>query len=93
MMAAVREFDMAKRTFFVKAVWDAEARAYVCESDIIGLHIETASLDEFEDILKEVAPELIVANHLSAAELAEKLYQDLIPTIVWQRPNEEPVAA
>ncbi|MCG6113626.1 MAG: DUF1902 domain-containing protein [Mesorhizobium sp.] len=83
---------MAKRTFFVRAAWEAEAGAFVSESDIIGLHIEAATLDEFEDILKEVGPELIVANHLTAAELAEKPYEDLMPAILWQRPAE-PVAA
>ena len=79
---------MAKRTFFVRAAWEGEAGAFVSESDIIGRHIEAATLDEFEDILKEVGPELIVANHLTAAELAEKPYGDLIPAILWQGPAE-----
>jgi len=83
---------MAKRTFFVRAAWEEEAGAFVSESDLIGLHIETATLDEFEDILKEVGPELIVANHLTAAELGEKPYEDQIPTILWQRPAEPVVA-
>lgn len=84
---------MAKRTFIARAAWEDEAGAFVSESDIIGLHIEATTLDEFEDILKEVAPELIVANHLTAAELADKPYEEMIPTILWQRPGEEPVAA
>jgi len=84
---------MAKRPFFVRAVWEEGAGAFVSESDIVGLHMEAAMLDEFEDIQKEVGPELIVANHLTAAELADKPYEDLIPTILWQRPGEEPVAA
>lgn len=84
---------MTKRSYFVRAFWDEEAKAFVSESDIVGLHIESPTLDEFEEVLKEVGPELIVANHLSAEELAAKSYQDLIPTIAWQRPPEEPAAA
>ncbi len=84
---------MAKRTFFVRAEWEEEAGAFVSESDITGLHIEAPTLDEFEDVLKEVGPELIVANHLTAAELADKPYEDMIPNILWHRPGEGPVAA
>lgn len=52
-----------KRTFTVKAVWDDEAQVFYAQSDIEGLHIEAASLDEFEAIIIEEAPELIMANH------------------------------
>lgn len=52
-----------KRTFTVKAVWDDEAQVYFAQSDIEGLHIEAASFDEFEAIIIEEAPELIMANH------------------------------
>ena len=54
-----------KHTFRVKAVWDAEAGVFYAESDIEGLHIEAATLDEFESIMLEVAPELIMVNHRS----------------------------
>ena len=52
-----------KRTFNVKAVWDDEAQVFYSHSDIGGLHIEAASLDEFEAIIIEEAPDLIIANH------------------------------
>ncbi len=52
-----------KRTFNVKAIWDDEAQVFYSQSDIEGLHIEAASLDEFEAIIIEEAPELIIANH------------------------------
>lgn len=58
---------MQKRMFSVKAIWDKEAGVYVAESDIIGLHIEAATIDEFESVMMDVAPELIMANHVSAA--------------------------
>ncbi|EAU41815.1 hypothetical protein FP2506_15319 [Fulvimarina pelagi HTCC2506] len=77
-----------QRSFTVKAVWDDEAKVFVCESDIDGLHIEAETLDAFEDLLYETAVELIVANHVSADDLATKPLKDLIPAIVWQRPGD-----
>ena len=52
-----------KRIFSVKAIWDDEAQVFYAQSDIEGLHIEAASLDEFEEIILDAAPELILANH------------------------------
>ncbi len=54
-----------KRTFFVAAHWDSEANVYYSDSDIDGLHIEASSLDEFESLVVELAPELIIENHPS----------------------------
>ena len=82
---------MAKRSFYVRAVWDPQISRYYSESDIWGLHIETSTIDEFEEVMMDVAADLIVANHLSADELATTPVQELIPTIVWERPA--PVAA
>ncbi|AXS39135.1 DUF1902 domain-containing protein [Breoghania sp. L-A4] len=84
---------MVQRTFTVKSLWDEEAGVFYCESDIEGLHIEAATLDEFEEILNATAPELIVANHFSEAELAATPLKDLVPTILWQRPDKAPAAA
>ena len=36
------------QSFYIKAVYDAEAKVYYTESDIFGLHTEADSL-EFED--------------------------------------------
>ena len=80
-----------KQTFRVKAVWDAEAGVFYSDSDIQGLHIEAATLDQFESIMLDVAPELIMVNHRSVVELAQHPLKDLIPAIVWQRSEEEAV--
>jgi Domain of unknown function (DUF1902) len=77
---------MVKRTFSVAAFWDEEAKVYVSQSDIIGLHIEAETLEEFEDIMHETAVDLIVANHFTAPEIASTAMRDLIPAILWQRP-------
>lgn len=57
-----------KRTFFVAAQWDSEASVFYSDSDIDGLHIEASSLDEFESLVVELAPELVVENHLRVDE-------------------------
>ena len=50
-------------TFWVEARWDDEAEIFRSESNITGLHIEAASLDEFQEILSDLVPELLAANH------------------------------
>lgn len=76
-----------QKHYYVRAIWDDEAKTYYTESDISGLHIETASLDEFEDLVFELGPEMIMANHLSAEEIAGTPLRQLVPTIVFQRPQ------
>ena len=56
-----------KRTFSVKAVWDEEAHVFYAQSDIEGLHIEASSLEEFEEVIIDTAPELIMANHRTSS--------------------------
>ncbi len=52
-----------KHEFYVKAVWDEEANVFYTDSNIKGLHIETKTIEEFADLVKEFAPELIFNNH------------------------------
>jgi hypothetical protein len=80
---------MIKRMFSVAAHWDDEAKVFYSESDIIGLHIEAKTIDEFESVMMEVAPGLVIANHVSKAELASAAPEDLIPAILWQRPTDK----
>lgn len=84
---------MLKRGYTVKAVWDEEAEVFYSESDIKGLHIEADNLDEFEDILFSVAAELIVTNHIKPDDYAENKLSDLVPAILWQRPDVTPARA
>ena len=79
---------MFKRTFFIRALWDEEAKTYYSESDITGLHIEAETLDEFEAVMNDVAVELVIANHMSAPDLATRSMKDLVPGILWQRPEK-----
>jgi hypothetical protein len=75
-----------RRTFFVRAIWDDEAQVYVSESDIKGLHIETKTLDEFKQVLDDVAVELILTNHVDRKDLTLENLADLLPGVIWERP-------
>lgn len=78
---------MIKRMFSVTAHWDDEAKVFYSDSDIVGLHIEAQTIEEFESVMMEVAPGLVIANHVSKAELESSAPEDLIPAILWQRPT------
>lgn len=80
---------MTKRMFSVAARWDDEAKVYYSISDIIGLHIEARTIAEFEDLMTDVAPGLVMSNHVSKHDLATLAPQDLIPAILWQRPTDQ----
>lgn len=76
-----------QRLFKVSARWDDEAQVFYSESDIVGLHIEAADIDTFEEVLMEIAPALIVANHMPPGALEDGRPEDVIPAIVWNRPE------
>jgi hypothetical protein len=52
---------MAAR-YRVTADWDAEAGVWVSTSDVPGLVIETATLAEFEAVMRDLVPELLAEN-------------------------------
>lgn len=74
-----------RKIYVVKALWDEEAGVFYSESDISGLHIEADSMDEFERVLFEVGPELILSNHFSVDELEGPHPEDVIPALVFER--------
>lgn len=51
-----------RKTYHVEALWDAETKVWVSHSDVPGLVIETATLAEFEALMRDLAPELIAEN-------------------------------
>lgn len=51
-----------KQSYYVKALWDAEACVWVSETDIPGLVIEADTLGEFEQLMNELAPEMLAEN-------------------------------
>lgn len=78
---------MSKKAFYVRAIWDPDAMTYYTESDIIGLHLESRSLAEIEELVVELGPEMIAANHMTPEELAATPLPDLVPTIVLHLPE------
>ena len=83
---------MTKRTFKVSAHWDGEAKVFYSESDIEGLHIEAATIEEFEEILMELGPELALTNHLLKPGAAQATLAELVPAILWQKPQDTTAA-
>ena len=82
-----------QRSFSVQAIWDEEEQIWFCESDIIGLHVEAASLEEFYDLVNEFASDLIVSNHYSESDLSGTSLRDLIPSVViTQKADQSKVA-
>jgi hypothetical protein len=49
-------------SYYVKALWDAEAKVWVSDSNIPGLVIEADTLAEFESLVQSLAPELLADN-------------------------------
>ena len=49
-------------SFLVTATWDAEARVFTSQSDIPGLVIEAETFEEFVELVRALAPEVIAAN-------------------------------
>ncbi len=80
--------------FLVTAIWDDEAKMFYAESDIIGLHIEAATIEEFQAIMMEVGPSLVMENHVTKRDLTEKSVLDMIPSIFMRvAPAGGPIAA
>lgn len=73
-----------RKSFKVAARWDDDAKVYYSESDISGLHIEAEALEEFEDVLFELAADLIVSNHMSESDFTYAQTRDVIPAIVYK---------
>lgn len=82
-----------QRSFSVRAIWDHEASVFFAQSDIIGLHIEATTLEEFQVLMHEYVPDLIVANHIDPKDFGRVPLRDLIPAWQWQGPDTARVAA
>lgn len=72
--------------FYVRAIWDEENKIWYSDTNIIGLFIETETLEEFEEVKNEFADELIEANHSTENE-------DQLKEFCWTVPFNRPVDA
>ena len=57
--------NVIEEEYWVRAVQDRDVIR--SESNIIGLHIEADTMDQFHEAVLEIAPELIIANHLGGS--------------------------
>ena len=73
--------------FYIKALWDEESGVFYSESDIIGLHIEAATVDEFQAIMEDLAPAMVMENHVSKKKKKKKSILDMIPSIFFTSPS------
>lgn len=53
-----------KRDFFVRAVWNVDSKVFRSESNIDGLHINAATIEEFKETMDDVAMDHIMTNHM-----------------------------
>ena len=51
-----------RKQYHVEARWDPEANVWVSNSDVPGLVIETATLAEFEALMRLLIPEMLADN-------------------------------
>ena len=74
--------NILKEEYWIRAVRDQDVIR--SESNIVGLHIEADTMDQFEAAVLEIAPELIVANHLGGSAVAGQPEELLMPpSPVW----------
>lgn len=84
---------MANPSFTVEALWDADAQVWYSRSDIIGLHIEADTLEDFEREVRENAPYLVVANHYKDRDIDRTDLRNLIPAIFFRKVGDGHSAA
>ncbi len=82
-----------KRTFYVKALWDDEAKIWTSETDIQGLFINAKDLIEFEEVVNEFAGELVLENHWKNEGIPPEVAGNTVPIILWQKPDDSRQAA
>ncbi len=79
----------AKNGFFVAAIWDDEAKLFYSKINIKGLAIEAATVEEFEEVMKEFVPELILKNHARNKNLDHKPIRESLKPCQWLLPPSE----
>ena len=84
---------MSNMRFYVEALWDDEAKVFYSESDIKGLHIEAATIEDFEREVQEHAPALVLENHISRRDFAYKSLAEMIPSIFMRQPSMQSTIA
>lgn len=70
---------MSQSQFKVHALWDHEAQVWVAESeDVPGLATEADTLENLTDKLKQMIPELLLANQVVSPDSTGAVSFELI---------------
>jgi predicted RNase H-like HicB family nuclease len=76
---AVNKYLIMSNPYKIQAFWDQEAEVWVAESqDILGLVTEAETLDQLTHKLKQVIPNLLIANHLIVKNHQQSIAFELI---------------
>ena len=75
--------------FYIRPVWDEDAKVYISDSNIVGLNIEAKTVKEIYDIAQECAVDLILANHLTEFDIKNHPIKDLIPSIHYMASEDQ----
>ena len=63
----------------IEAFWDQDAEVWVAESeDVVGLVTESPTLEELTIKLRQIIPELLVANQIIAPNIRQDIAFELI---------------
>ena len=63
----------------IEAFWDKEAKVWVAEStDILGLATEADTLEQLTEKLRQIIPELLIANNVIPANEKKAINFELI---------------
>ena len=71
-------------TFHITAVWYEDSGVFCSDSNIVGLHIEAETIEEFRAAAIDLGPEMILANHVTNDDLLTEPLKNLIP-VIWGR--------
>jgi hypothetical protein len=78
-----REIGVIRGTILVRAIWDADADVFVAtSSDVPGLVTEAPTLQELQDRLRVLVPELLELNGSLTVADGNEAYPDEIPLML-----------
>ena len=90
----MKQSEMAKKdkrlNFYVNVLWDDEAKVFVSESNIRGLHVVADTIEEFQEVVEDVAFDLILSNHIDTEKLDASTIRESMPGIVFRIPEQGP---
>ena len=76
--------------FYVNVLWDDEAKVFISESNIRGLHIVADTIEEIEEVAEDVAFDLILSNHFDPDKMDASSIRRSMPCVLFRIPEQGP---